>query len=139
MILTCEIVTFRQNVADKFNLPRYVICASPAKVLAALLYMPELAAQGILPVEPSQDAELVHIPGLLPTRKVDLSPSVQAKFGLQFFEQYVHRCCQPAVESAAGYFVNSFEDLEPSCIDALRSYPYNQRAHSKVTTNPNLK
>jgi len=127
---------FRQNVADKFNIPRYVICASPAKVLAALLYTPELAAQGILPVDPSQASQLVDIPGLSPIRKADFSPFVQTQFGLQFFELYVYRCCQPAVEAAAGYFFNSFEELEPTCIEALRSYPYRQRAHSKVTRQP---
>jgi len=128
--LVCKMLG--QDVADKFNIPRYVICTSPAKVLAALLYTPELAAQGIVPVEPSQGSELVHIPGLLPVRKADLSPAVQTQSGLHFFAQYVYRCCQPAVEAAAGYFINSFEDLEPSCIDSLRSFPYSQRAHSKV-------
>lgn len=127
-ILSDIFLGWTQNVADKFHIPRYVICASPAKVLAALLYTPELAAQGILPVDPSQGSQLVDIPGLLPIRKADLSPAVLSQFGLQFFEQYVYRCCQPAVEAAAGYFVNSFEDLEPTCIEALRSYPYSQRA-----------
>ena len=97
------------------------------------LYTPALAAQGILPVQPSEAAELVQIPGLPPMRRGNLSQSVQASSPVcqRFFAQYVHRCCQPAVEAAAGYFINSFYDLEPSCIDVLRSFPY-EREKSKV-------
>ncbi|KAG0615777.1 hypothetical protein M758_5G066200 [Ceratodon purpureus] len=54
----------RLAVADKFGIPRYVLCASPAKVLASFLYTPELDVQGILPVEESEVGEIVHIPGL---------------------------------------------------------------------------
>lgn len=97
-----------------------------------MLYMPELSVQGLIPVEPSQVSELVHIPGVSPTRRGDLSSAVQVAFGLGFYTHYLHRCCYPAVESAAGYFVNSFEDLEPSCIATVNSYPYPQRAVSKV-------
>ncbi|KAG0576275.1 hypothetical protein KC19_5G068000 [Ceratodon purpureus] len=114
-----------QNVADKFGIPRYVICTSRAGFLAAFLHMPTLAGQGIVPVQPPEASELVDIPGLPPTRRGDLSPAVQASslFCKYFFAQYVHRCCQPALE-AAGYFINSFYELEPSCIDLLRSFPY---------------
>lgn len=121
-----------QSVAEKFGIPRYVICASQARILAVLLYTPALAAQGILPVQPSEAAELVQIPGLPPMRRGNLSPSVQASSPVcqRFFAQYVHRNCQPAVEAAAGYFINSFYDLEPSCIDVLRSFPY-EREKSK--------
>ena len=119
-------------MAGKFGIPNYVLCTSTARVLAAFLYMPELAAQAIVPVERSKGSELVHIPGLLPTRCGDLSPCVQAVFGLQFFTQYVYRCCQPAVKAAAGFLVASCNELEASCIDTIRSYPY-RRAQSEVT------
>ncbi|XP_024399644.1 UDP-glycosyltransferase 76C1 [Physcomitrium patens] len=128
-ILSDIFLGWTQDVADKFGIPRYVICASMGKVMAALLYMPELAAQGILPVEPSKTSELVHIPGLQPTRCGDLSPAVQTASGLHMYTEYVYGCCQPAVE-APGCFINSFYELEPSCIDSLRSHPY-RRAHSQ--------
>ncbi|KAG0615457.1 hypothetical protein M758_5G042700 [Ceratodon purpureus] len=120
-----------QSVAEKFAIPRFVLCASPARILASLLYMPTLAAQGVVPVQSGEVSELVHIPGLPPTRRGDLSPAVQASsiFCQHFYAQYLHRCCQPALE-AAGWFINSFEELEPSCIDALRSFPY-ERVNSK--------
>ncbi|KAG0615797.1 hypothetical protein M758_5G067700 [Ceratodon purpureus] len=124
-ILGDILLGWTQNVADKFGIPRYVICTSRAGFLAAFLHMPTLAAQGIVPVQPPDASELVDIPGLPPTRRGDLSPAVQASslFCKYFFAQYVHRCCQPALE-AAGYFMNSFYELEPSCIDLLRSFPY---------------
>lgn len=119
-----------QDVADKFDIPRYVLCASPAKVLASFLYSPELDAQGILPVEESDVNEIVHIPGLPPLRRGDMSQAVQ-KMSSSFFHFFLKGLCVPVVAAAAGYFVNSFEELEPNCIDAMRTYPYPQRDLSK--------
>lgn len=76
-LLNCSIDVLVQSVADKFGIPRYVLCASPAKVLATFLYSPELDAQGILPVEEPDVDKIVDIPGLPPLRRGDMSQAVQ--------------------------------------------------------------
>lgn len=128
-----------QRVADKFNIPRYSFNTSAAIHTATFLYFPTLAAQGRLPVENSKLSELVQIPGVeSPLHFGDLSPTVYTS-NSWMFEQMVYGNAQSTLESD-GVLMNTFYEMEPSCIDILTSYPYPCQSSLKVnaTTPPSI-
>ncbi len=118
-----------QVVANKFNIPRYVLFASPAHALATMLHMPELARQARLPIDPAKKEELVcDIPGVPPTRMADLPSAMQD--ANSFVYDFFFKECEDLLK-AKGVLINSYYELEPSCIDVLRRTVYGN-AHGQV-------
>lgn len=111
-----------QVVADKFNIPRYVLFSSPASALPTMLHVPELIRQGRLPIDRSKWLELVHdIPGVPPTRIVDLPSPLQihTRFLYSLFVQNAYD-----MHDAAGVLINTYYELEAPCIDTVRQTVY---------------
>ncbi|CAN5963980.1 unnamed protein product, partial [Sphagnum jensenii] len=108
-----------QLVANKFNIPRWVLFASPCTALAAFLHIPELVIQGHLPhIEPSKDNFLVHdIPGVPPTRIIDLPSPIMDHTHYEY-DFYLRNAAQ--MHEATGVLINTFYELEPHYIDVLR-------------------
>lgn len=111
-----------QIVADKFQIPRYVLFASPAPALATMLHMPELTRQGLLPIDPANKEEFVYdIPGVPPTRLADL-PSPMQDANSFIYPFYAKNCDD--LHEAKGVLLNSYYELEPSYVDTLRRTVY---------------
>jgi hydroquinone glucosyltransferase len=107
-----------QVVANKFNIPKYVLYASPASALSCYLHAPELVRQGVLPTNPSRGEELIYdIPGVPPTRAADMPSPVQDSSDY-VYDFFVRNAKQ--MQEAAGVLVNTYYELEPNCIDVLR-------------------
>ncbi|CAM6016420.1 unnamed protein product, partial [Sphagnum balticum] len=108
-----------QLVANKFNIPRWVLFASPCTALATFLHIPELVIQGHLPhIEPSKDNFLVHgIPGVPPTRIIDLPSPIMDHTHYEY-DFYLRNAAQ--MHEATGVLINTFYELEPDYIDVLR-------------------
>lgn len=124
-------------MADNFNIPRYSFNTSAAIHTATFLYSPTLAAEGRLPVENSKLSELVQIPGVeSPLLFGDLSPTLFAS-NRWMFKQMVYGNAQSTLESA-GVLMNTFYEMEPSCIDVLATYPYPCQRSLKVNTTHHL-
>jgi len=124
-------------VADNFNIPRYCFNTSAAIHTATFLYYPTLAAEGRLPIENSKLVELVQIPGLeSPVHFGELSPTLYAS-NRWMFEQMVYGNAQSALGSA-GVLMNTFYEMEPSCIDVLTSYAYPCQRFLKVNITHHL-
>ncbi|KAG0606959.1 hypothetical protein M758_9G182500 [Ceratodon purpureus] len=112
-----------QAVANKFNIPRYVLFTSPAGGLATMLHMPELIKQGRLPIDHTKREELVRdIPGVPPTRLADLPEPMQDPHK-PFYTFYARNCEQ--MHEATGVLIITYYELEPTYIDTLRETTYN--------------
>lgn len=87
-----------------------------------MLHRPELVNQNRLPIDRSKREELVcDIPGVPPTRLADLPSPLQDPDDY-LYEFYASNCEQ--MHEATGVLVNTFYELEPSCIEALRQTRY---------------
>ncbi|CAK9213508.1 unnamed protein product [Sphagnum troendelagicum] len=108
-----------QLVANKFNIPRWVLYASSCRNLATFLHMPELVIQGHLPhIDPSKDNFLVRdIPGVPPTRIIDLPSPIMDHTHYEY-DFYLRNSAQ--MHEATGVLINTFYELEPHYIDVLR-------------------
>ncbi len=123
---------FLQLVANKFNIPRWVLFASPCTALATFLHIPELVVQGHLPhIEPSKDNFLVHdIPGVPPTRIIDLPSPIMDHTHYEY-DFYLRNAAQ--MHEATGVLINTFYELEPDYIDVLRKTVYGVDENGQVS------
>lgn len=107
-----------QEVANTFNIPKYVLFASPASGLAFMLHTSELVKQGKLPIDRSKEEDLVYdIPGVPPTRLADFPSPIQDPEDDSYL--FYLRNCEQLLE-AAGVLINTYYELEPTYIEALR-------------------
>lgn len=109
-----------QDVADKFNIAKYVLYTSPSSTLALMAYVPTLQKQGRLPVatEPFND-----IPGVQPTVATDM-PTMMLNYKEipDVYDFFLRNCDR--LPDAAGVLINTFEELEHKIIEGVRSRIY---------------
>lgn len=111
-----------QEVADKFNIPKYVLYTSPSSIFALMSYVPTLQQQGRLPVgtEPFND-----IPGVALTKAADM-PSMMLNHNdtPEVYAFFLRNCARLA--DAHGVLVNTFEELEHKILEAIRERIYGE-------------
>ena len=113
---------FLQDVADKFNIPKYVLYTSPSSTLALMSYVPTLQKLGRLPVgtEPFND-----IPGLAPTKAADMpSMMLNHKYIPEVYAFFLRNCAR--LPDARGVLVNTFEELEHKILEGIRERIYGE-------------
>ncbi|KAJ7539871.1 hypothetical protein O6H91_11G112800 [Diphasiastrum complanatum] len=121
-IISDNFLSWTQDIADKYKIPRYILDTSPAQLVALIFSVRTLKAQGLLPLSSSSSSTL-SIPGLapFPTRDcfsclLDSNPKYLQDF---FIEQFSR------VHEAAGTIINTFYELEAKTIEALRASALN--------------
>ncbi|CAI8615693.1 unnamed protein product [Vicia faba] len=103
------------NVADEFNLPKYVFYPSTAMALSLFLYLPRLDQE--VHSEYRELTEPVKIPGCIPVHGKDLLDPVQDRKNDAY--RSVLRNAKRYTE-ADGIIENSFLELEPGPIKELQ-------------------
>ncbi|XP_050364564.1 anthocyanidin 3-O-glucosyltransferase 5-like [Argentina anserina] len=106
------------TVAEEFQMLRYVTVAS-AWTLSLLLYAPILDKQ--IEGEYLDQKESIKIPGCKPVRPEDVvKPMMNRKD--QEYESFI-RIGLEVSEMSDGVLINTWEDLEPTCLKAMREHP----------------
>ncbi|KAJ7554477.1 hypothetical protein O6H91_06G142500 [Diphasiastrum complanatum] len=115
-------VSWSQDTANKFKIPRYVFYPSPCSCLALMLYLPHLIEQGIVPLAP--DARDIVIPGLPPMDGSDMPESWKQNSFMKERRDFSFRNLFKLHESS-GILVNTFYELEGEAIDAASTEAIN--------------
>ncbi|KAF8406394.1 hypothetical protein HHK36_008481 [Tetracentron sinense] len=103
------------EIADQFQIPKYVFITSSAIFLALTVYVPTL--DGLVVGEYVDLQEPIRVPGCNPIRPDDVvDPMLDRKH--ERYSVYVDICFRLLM--AHGLFLNTWEDLEPITIRALR-------------------
>ncbi|KAJ7541820.1 hypothetical protein O6H91_10G078300 [Diphasiastrum complanatum] len=144
-IISDYALSWTQDVADEFSIPRYIFFPSAASGLLFMFYVPTLVAKGQLPLSPSlgddreaatKEESYIYVPGLPPVRKRDVSSAWQAT-SQQWLQRFSLRNAE-RLHEAAGILVNSFCALDADAIIALRSSLVNPKMVSVRTVGPLL-
>ncbi|KAJ7554411.1 hypothetical protein O6H91_06G139000 [Diphasiastrum complanatum] len=120
-IISDFFVSWSQDIANKFQIPRYVFYTSPASHLTLVLYLPRLLEQGIVPVAP--DARGIVIPGRPPLDGSEMPWDWQQSSPKEVNEFSFRN--QLRLHESSGILINTFYELEGEAIDALRTEAIN--------------
>ncbi|XWS42015.1 hypothetical protein CRYUN_Cryun17cG0132300 [Craigia yunnanensis] len=116
---TVLIVDFFGNesleIADEFKIPKFVYFPSHAWVLALTIYLPIL--DKVVKGEYIDEEEALFIPGCRPVQPEDVVDPMLCRSDQQYFE-YVSMGIK--IPMADGILVNTWEELEPATLAALR-------------------
>jgi len=106
-----------QGTAEKFNIQRYCLFASPVHFLSLILHLPKFTAEGSIPV--FRDSSPLKIPNFPPVPPHDLPPSQHADIGQP--DSYLFLLNEGnQLFKAAGVLVNSVGELEHATISGLQ-------------------
>ncbi|KAJ7554348.1 hypothetical protein O6H91_06G136500 [Diphasiastrum complanatum] len=120
-IISDFFLSWSQDIAHKFNIPRYVFFPASSSCLAVMLYLPRFIEEGIAPV--AADVRDIVVPGLPPLDSYDL-PSDWRQSVPQEWREYAFPSLLKIHESS-GILVNTFNELEREAIDAVRTEAIN--------------
>ncbi|KAK1269056.1 UDP-glycosyltransferase 72B1 [Acorus gramineus] len=102
------------DVAEEFNIPKYIFFPSTAMTLSLFKHLPDLDSSVSCEYRDSPDP--IRLPGCVPLRGSDLLDPVQDRTN-DAYKWVLHHSKRYGL--ADGIFLNSFEDLEPGPIRAL--------------------
>ncbi|XP_061362026.1 anthocyanidin 3-O-glucosyltransferase 5-like [Gastrolobium bilobum] len=111
-LITDMFCTQAFDICRELSIPAYILCTTSAVFLAASLFC--------LEIDCDVSSEFLHLPGCAPLRTEDLPFTNDGDFEWHSY----HICRMPM---AAGIFVNTWEDLEPIPVRAIREHPFYQR------------
>uniref|UniRef100_A0ACD5Z9P2 Uncharacterized protein n=1 Tax=Avena sativa TaxID=4498 RepID=A0ACD5Z9P2_AVESA len=129
-LVTCVVPTFLMSfaldVARELGLESVLLFGCSAAALMGHTRLPELRDKGYFPIKDEAELETMidWIPGMLPIKLGDISGFLRRaddpdNFGLRFNESETTNCAK-----AGAVVLNTFEDLEPVVLAALRvEYP----------------
>ncbi|KAL5705153.1 coniferyl-alcohol glucosyltransferase [Ranunculus cassubicifolius] len=103
------------KIADEFKIPKYLFVTPSAWFFAVNLYLPTLDKE--IEGEYTELTEPIRIPGVKPIRPTDLFAEVFDR-KIQLYKEHLKMC--ERMSTADGILLNSWEDLEPQTINALR-------------------
>ncbi|PRQ47674.1 putative anthocyanidin 3-O-glucosyltransferase [Rosa chinensis] len=106
------------TVAEEFRMLKYVTVAS-AWTLSLLLYAPILDKQ--IEGEYLDQKELLNIPGCKPVRPEDVVKPMMNRKDREY-ESFI-RIGKEITSVSDGILINTWEDLEPTCLEAMREHP----------------
>ncbi|KAJ7557122.1 hypothetical protein O6H91_05G111900 [Diphasiastrum complanatum] len=121
-IISDFFVSWSQDTANKFKIPRYVFYPSPSLCLAPMLYLPCLIEQGVVPLAP--DTRNIVIPGLPPPWDVSDMPKSWHQSAPKEWREFAFRNLLRLHESS-GILVNTFYEIEGEAIGAVRDEAIN--------------
>ncbi|KAJ7548937.1 hypothetical protein O6H91_07G033700 [Diphasiastrum complanatum] len=113
-----------QYVADKLKLPRYVFYPSPAAALCVAMYLPNLIAQGLIPIKSSEstkerESDLISIPGIPPISPSDMPNALKESCPIRRRDFAMRN--HLLLHKSSGILLNTFYELEQRSIEALQS------------------
>lgn len=118
-IISDMFLGFTQGTAEKFNILRYCLFASPVHFLSLLFHLPKFYAEGLIPSRRGHSP--LTIPNFPPIPPGDLPPSQLSDTGNPgthyFLLNEAHHLWK-----AAGVLVNSVGELERATIEGLQRY-----------------
>ena len=118
-----------QGTAEKFNIVRYCLFASPVHFLSLVLHLPKFNAEGLIPSR--RGASPLMIPNFPPIPPGDLPPSqlgdTDNPGSHHFLLNEAHQLWK-----AGGLLVNSVGELERSIIEGLQRYIIENSRSDKV-------
>ncbi|XP_062001577.1 anthocyanidin 3-O-glucosyltransferase 5-like [Rosa rugosa] len=106
------------TVAEEFRMLKYVTVAS-AWTLSLLLYAPILDKQ--IEGEYLDQKESLKIPGCKPVRPEDVVKPMMNRKDREY-ESFI-RIGKEVTSVSDGILINTWEDLEPTCLKAMREHP----------------
>lgn len=107
------------TVAEEFHILKYVTLVSCAWPLTLLLYAPILDKQ--IQGEYLDHKELLKIPGCKPVRPEDVAKPMMNRKDHEY-ESFI-RLGLEIPSMSDGILINTWEDLEPTCLKAMREHP----------------
>ncbi|PRQ32673.1 putative anthocyanidin 3-O-glucosyltransferase [Rosa chinensis] len=107
------------TVAQEFHMLKYVTLVSCAWPLTLLLYAPILDKQ--IDGEYLDRKELLEIPGCKPVRPEDVVKPMMNRKDREY-ESFL-RIGKEITSMSDGILINTWEDLEPNCLKAMREHP----------------
>jgi hypothetical protein len=110
---------FGQDTAEKFNIVRYCLFASPVHFLSLVFHLPKFNAEGLIPGR--RGANPLVIPGFPPVPPGDLPPSQLGDTGHPGTQYFLLNEANQ-LWRAAGLLVNSVGELERATIEGLQRY-----------------
>ncbi|KAK6938794.1 UDP-glucuronosyl/UDP-glucosyltransferase [Dillenia turbinata] len=110
------------DICDELSIPTYSFFTASANLLSFSLYLPTLDKE--VDCEFRELPGPIHVPGCNPTRAEDLLDQVQDRKSNEY-KWYLFHVSRLAM--ASGIFINSFYELEPVTLQALRENPFYKR------------
>ncbi|XVE53348.1 hypothetical protein DITRI_Ditri02bG0197100 [Diplodiscus trichospermus] len=107
------------DVCNEFSIPAYVFSTTSAAFSAFLLYLPKLDSE--VECEFIDLPEPIQVPGCTPVRPQDLVDQVRNR-KIDEYKWLIHHMSR--LPLASGIFLNSWEDVEPVSINALKENPF---------------
>lgn len=108
-----------QNIADKYNIPRYCLFTCPANFLSFVYHLRQFHAEGRIPI--GWEDEPLRIANFPPIGPGDAPPSQHAASAIPNSHLFL-RDEMDAMFRAAGVLVNSIYELESEVIEGLKQY-----------------
>lgn len=117
------------DVCNELSIPAYLFSTPSAAFCAFVLYLPNLESEVVEGHEFVDLPEPIKVPGCTPVRTEDLFDQVRNRKSEDYKWFFYHMSRLPL---ASGIFLNSWEDLEPVSINALKENPF----FKKIPTPP---
>lgn len=125
---------FTQATAEKLNIKRYCLFASPVHFLSLMFHLPKFNGEGRIPTT-SLDQQEFHIPNFPPIPPGDLPPSQYEHNGQPgshlFLLNEVHQLLK-----SAGVLVNSVAELELPAMEGLQQIADDLKLPKILTVGP---
>lgn len=122
-IISDTFLSWVQDIADKFSLPRFILYTPSPATLVLMLSLPDMLLQGRLPCDSALDEAHKHsldLPGLTHTLTLADVPShlllPPTAFMFNYFIRHSKR-----IPNAAAVLVNTFDELQGSAVQAARA------------------
>ncbi|MCO5567472.1 hypothetical protein L7F22_021164 [Adiantum nelumboides] len=112
-----------QDIADKLDLPRFILYTPSPATLVLMLSLPDMLSRGCLPCDNALDVahkQSLNLPGLTQTLSLADVPShlllPPSAFMFDYFIRHSKR-----IPEAAAVLVNTFPELQGSAVDAAQA------------------
>ncbi|XVF03445.1 hypothetical protein REPUB_Repub04eG0262200 [Reevesia pubescens] len=107
------------DVCDELSIPAYLFSTTSVAFSAFMLYLPKLDSD--VECEFIDLPEPIQVPGCTPVRTEDLVDQVRNR-KIDEYKWFFHHISR--LPLATGIFLNSWEDLEPVSIKAIKENPF---------------
>ncbi|OMO90209.1 UDP-glucuronosyl/UDP-glucosyltransferase [Corchorus capsularis] len=108
------------DICNELSIPAYLFCTTCIAFSAFALYLPKLDSD-VVEGEFIDLPEPIEVPGCSPVRTEDLLGQVRNRKSDEYKWFYFHVSRMPL---ASGILVNSWEELEPVSLKAIKENPY---------------
>ncbi|KAJ7514103.1 hypothetical protein O6H91_23G027800 [Diphasiastrum complanatum] len=136
-------LSWTQETADTFHIPRYLFYPCQAAIMAPLLFLPVLQAQGRLPlkatpapddVEACDEELVVRVPNMPPLRNLDCDSLLLETFTRSVHDAYIR--IWMTFYKVTGVLIYSFYELDTVAVNALRNPILNPSQVEILTVGP---